>query len=368
MTELQMLAVGYAFFMTLIGVELAVSRAREDGYYTLGEMVVNIGHGVVYQVFDHLTKGLVLVPFGLVSGMVTWSLLPTDQAWGWLLGFLLYDLANYWAHRHHHEIHALWAIHGVHHAAEDYNLAAALRQPAFQGLTTWLWRLPLALALPFRMFVVLVVVDFLYQFLQHTRYVGKLGPLEWVMNTPSHHRVHHGSDAKYLDKNYGGMLIIWDRLFGTFQEEEEEPTFGVTKPLNTLNPVWGNLAIFAELGQATALARGWNKLRLWWAGPADLQGLCPVHTYRTPEEPNPQALALWRRSYVVLSAMVVPPCLAWMLLSADGWSAPVQWGMSGWLVWSVVAAGALLEGRRWWGLEGPRWAGGLALVAAALAA
>jgi sterol desaturase/sphingolipid hydroxylase (fatty acid hydroxylase superfamily) len=346
-TELQMLAMAYVFFLALIGGELAVSRFKQDGGYRLGETVVNIGHGVVYQVFDFLTKSIVAIPFLAVGTLVSWELLPTHSAWGWLAGLVLYDFTSYWAHRHHHEIHFLWAIHGVHHAAEDYNFAAALRQPAFQRVFAWLWRLPLALVMPVEMFIGLVVFDFLYQFVQHTRYIGKLGPFGWIMNTPSHHRVHHGIEATYLDKNYGGILIVWDRLFGTFQAEEAEPTPGLTKPLGSLNPLWGNVAIFAELWAASRTVVGSNKLWLWIAGPAHLERLAPNHHYSNPSTPPDQSIPLNTRWYVMLTAITVPALLGWTILVGDTWTVVSQLAAAGFILASAVSAGALLERSTW---------------------
>ncbi|MCO4744849.1 MAG: sterol desaturase family protein [Proteobacteria bacterium] len=277
MDELIMLTSAYVLFVGLIVGEAAFSYGLGRGYYRFGEAACNVAHGIVYQTVDVFTKLWVMVPFLWLSQHAP-AQLPVDQWWAWVLGLIAYDFCIYWAHRHGHEIGFLWAIHAVHHAAEDYNLAAALRQPAFQGILGWIWRLPLALFMPVEMFVGLVVFDFLYQFIQHTRFVGKLGPLEWVLNTPSHHRVHHGVQEEYLDKNYGGILIIWDRLFGTFQEELHEPTYGVTKPLRSLNPFWGNLHFFAELVEATRRAKGMNKVWLWFAGPGELERLAPGAT------------------------------------------------------------------------------------------
>lgn len=347
MTELQMLAIAYVFFVLLIGVEIAVSLARKDGGYRLGEVVVNIGHGVLYQVFDHFTKGLILVPFFALAGLVIWPLLPLDAWWGWLVGLLLFDLTTYWLHRHHHEVHVLWAIHGVHHGAEDFNLAAALRQATFQNVTGWLWRLPLALIVPFEMLVGIIVIDFLYQFLQHTRYVPKLGPVEWIMNTPSHHRVHHGREAKYLDRNYGGIFIIWDRLFGTFQAEEEEPTYGITRPVGSLNAAWGNLAIFAELADAARRVAGADRLRVWLSGPGRLAALCPDLPAPRAGGWSDAATPLPMRRYVIATAPLAPPLLGWMLLSGSTWSIGAQVFAAAVLVLSVVCAGGLLEGKRW---------------------
>ena len=347
MNELQMLAIAYVFFLTLIGLEVLVSLRKRDGGYRLGEAVVNIGHGVIYQVFDFLTKALVSLPFLALAALVSWRLLPTDALWGWVVGLVIYDFTSYWAHRHHHEIHLLWAIHGTHHASEDFNFAAALRQPAFQRVFSWLWRLPLALIIPVEMLVGLVVFDFLYQFVLHTRYVGKLGPVEWIMNTPSHHRVHHGTQDKYLDKNHGGILIIWDRLFGTFQEEEEEPTYGLTKPLGSLNAAWGNLAIHAELLEASRHVSGLDKLRVWLTGPGELETLAPSHRYRVPPAHDDSATPLSTKLYVVLHGATAPAVLGWMSWAGDAWSWPDRLACSGFLVASVILAGALLERKPW---------------------
>jgi alkylglycerol monooxygenase len=361
-TELQALSIGYGLFVLLIGAELLLSWVRRDGRYRMGEFMVNIGHGAVFQVFDGFTKFLVLAPFMAIATLSVVTL-PVDTVWGWVVGLLIYDFASYWQHRHHHRIHALWAIHGVHHAAEDFNFAAALRQALFQNVTSWIWKAPLALVLPLEMFVGLVVFDYVYQFVQHTRYVPRLGPLEWVFNTPSHHRVHHGRQPKYIDKNYGGILIIWDRLLGTFQVEEEEPDYGITMPLNSLNPVWGNFALWQDLARASSKTTGiWNKARLWlgppeWteqlAGPVEPRLSAPIENAALPEA---------RKRYVGLSYLGLPPLLAALAwIPEDAWG--LRLGVSALSVLSAVTPGALIEERPWArAAEGVRiaCAGGLA--------
>ena len=190
----------------------------------------------------------------------------------WLAAIVLFlgvDCAYYWFHRIAHEYNAPWAGHVVHHSSEDYNLAVALRQGTFQGLFSWVFYLPLALVgFPPAWFAAVSSFDTLYQFWIHTRLIGKLGPLEWVFNTPSHHRVHHARNPKYLDKNYAGTLIIWDRMFGTFQAEEEEPVYGLVKPLNSWNPLWANLHVWNDLFRDAWLAPRWSdKLRIWFMPP-----------------------------------------------------------------------------------------------------
>ena len=155
--------------------------------------------------------------------------------------FIGIAFAYYWFHRSSHRINFLWAAHVVHHQSEEYNLAVALRQSSLQPFFSWVFYLPLAiLGFPPKMFFTLVAVNVLYQFWIHTRLLGRLGPFEWILNTPSHHRVHHGQNPQYIARNHGGTLIIWDRMFGTFQVEEETPRYGLKRDFDSQNPfvVW----------------------------------------------------------------------------------------------------------------------------------
>ncbi len=159
--------------------------------------------------------------------------------WAWVLLFFLEDVSYYIFHRVSHHSRYFWASHVVHHSSQKYNLGTALRQTWTGNITGsfvfWLW-LPLVGFHPV-MIMTMQAISLIYQFWIHTEVIGKLPkPIEWFFNTPSHHRVHHSSDIKYLDKNHAGVLIIWDRMFGTFQEEEEHPTYGLTKNINTYNP------------------------------------------------------------------------------------------------------------------------------------
>jgi hypothetical protein len=179
------------------------------------------------------------------------------------------DFFYYWFHRKSHQINALWAAHIVHHQSEEYNLTVALRQSWFQSGFAWVFYLPLAFTgFDPIMFLTVSAFNTIYQFWIHTRAIGKMGPLEWFLNTPSHHRVHHGSNPKYIDKNHAGTLIIWDRMFGTFQNEEEEVVYGITKPLGSWNPVWANFHYWAELYSSSKNAQGFNdKIKIFIKAP-----------------------------------------------------------------------------------------------------
>ena len=276
MEELKLLSAVYLLFVVLIAAEQAWSKWRADGGYRWAQFVTNIGHGMIFQASEVFTKALTLLPFLWLAEHAALAELPVNAWWAWLVGLLAYDFLSYWRHRHHHEIAALWAIHGVHHAAEDYNFAAALRQALFGNVLGWLWMVPLALFMPIEMYVGLIVFDYVYQFVQHTRYVPKLGLYGLVFNTPSHHRVHHGVNEHYLDRNYGGILISWDRLFGTFQAELDEPVYGLTKPIGTMDPLWGNLVLFADLFAAARRTTSWrDAVTLFLSGPGAEDHLAP---------------------------------------------------------------------------------------------
>ncbi|MEP6849308.1 MAG: sterol desaturase family protein, partial [Acidobacteriota bacterium] len=166
---------------------------------------------------------------------------PADAWWTYALLFFLDDFAYYWFHRACHEVRFLWNFHVVHHSSEHFNLSVAVRQSWFQGVAHWIFYAPLML-LGFAPWMQITVHGFnlLWQFWIHTPFVKKIGPLEYVLNTPSHHRVHHGVNDEYLDRNYAGVFIIWDRLFGSYTEERETPRYGIIKPINSRNLLWIN--------------------------------------------------------------------------------------------------------------------------------
>jgi alkylglycerol monooxygenase len=186
------------------------------------------------------------------------------------------DLAYYWFHRTSHRVRFVWATHVVHHQSEEYNLSVALRQSWLQLLPEQVFYFPLAiLGVPPAMFATVFAFDTIYQFWIHTRAIGKLGPLEWILNTPSHHRVHHAINPKYIDKNYAGALIVWDRMFGTFIAEDEEPTYGTVKPLASFNPLWANVA-------------GWVEIAKLWSGASTLSD--KLHAPLAPPEWLPKEM------------------------------------------------------------------------------
>lgn len=229
-------------------------------YYRFNDAVTNLSCGIGSQVLGAF--------FGIITFMAyTYSFenfslfkIPSNPL-TWLLLFLGVDFAYYWFHRLSHEINAIWATHIVHHQSEEYNLSVALRQSWFQTLFSWWFYLPLAfLGFDPLMMISVIALNTLYQFWIHTKAINKFPRIiEFIFNTPSHHRVHHGTNPQYIDKNHAGSLIIWDRMFGTFQKEEEEVVYGITTPLKSFNPFWANFHYWQELVSNAKQARSFKE-------------------------------------------------------------------------------------------------------------
>lgn len=238
-------------YFILIGIELVVERFTNKDLYKFPDSVANISCGITSQL-----SGLFLTIFGIGVYQFFFeklSLIAIEHFtwWYWVILVLLVDLAYYWAHRMSHEVNLFWGGHVVHHQSEEYNLSVALRQSSLQIVWTFAFSLPIAiLGFKTEHFVLVNAFNTLYQFWIHTETIGKFPPwIEFIFNTPSHHRVHHGRNPKYIDKNHAGSLIIWDRMFGTFQEEEEHPTYGITKPINSWNPIFANVSHYISMAE-----------------------------------------------------------------------------------------------------------------------
>lgn len=269
---MDVVAASIPLFFALIGVELVAALVAGRRVYRLADSISDLSLGVLSQLTGLFVTLLTYAIFAWVSTRLAvqrflpvpvWPSGPPLSSAGafasWAAVFLLVDLCYYWSHRLSHRVHILWAGHVVHHSSEEYNLTVALRQSSLHGLFTWAFYMPLALVgVPWVMFAVCHGLNLIYQFWIHTREVGRLGPLEWVLNTPSHHRVHHGINPKYQDRNYAGVFIIWDRVFGSFTAEEEEPVYGITTPLATWNPLWANVHVFVDIARQAARTARWR--------------------------------------------------------------------------------------------------------------
>lgn len=242
-------------YFILIGIELIYDLYSNRKLYRLGDAIGNISCGITEQVTGVFVKVATVAVYHFFY--THFSLFDVPHTW--IMAIVLFvgvDFFYYWAHRFSHEINLFWLGHVVHHQSEDYNLSVALRQGSLQKIFTAFFYIPLALfGFETEWFVYVGAFTTLYQFWIHTEAIDKLPKwFEYIFNTPSHHRVHHGRNPKYIDKNHGGTFIIFDRWFGTFQAEEEKPTYGVTTPINTFN------AISAHIKPIQSLAKDWNSV------------------------------------------------------------------------------------------------------------
>ncbi len=237
------------FFVLLLSIEAWFSWKEHKHLYETRDTFASLGLGIGNVLTGLITKALI---FGLFTWLYQFRIFDPGfrNGWYWVLLFLADDFSYYWFHRTSHQVNYFWASHVVHHSSQHYNLAAALRQTWTGNLSGaflfWAW-MPLVGFHPLWI-LFMQQISLIYQFWIHTETIHKLpAPLEYVLNTPSHHRVHHGSDLKYLDKNHGGVLIVWDRLFGTFQPEAERPRYGLTRNIESFNPAYIALVTWGQL-------------------------------------------------------------------------------------------------------------------------
>ena len=341
-------------FFLLIGVEVLITRLMAKDYYRLSDSVNDLSCGIIQQLLEVFLKTALFAGYVFLFHNTRRFSIPTTSVPAWIACFVGVDFFYYWFHRMSHEVNAFWAAHIVHHQSEEFNLAVALRQGALQQAFSWVFYLPLAVVgFPPLMFLTLSSFNTLYQFWIHTRAIGKLGPVEWVFSTPSNHRVHHACNPKYIDKNYGGTLIVWDRLFGSFHEEEEEPVYGITKPLASWNPLWANVHYWVELtGKARQATRFADKLRMFvkppgWQ-PEEMGGfLRPPEIDRASqrkfETPVPRGFAV----YLLVQFLLVLFLSAILLWNQESLDSPALAVGCLAIVWSLVNLGGLFEGKSW---------------------
>jgi sterol desaturase/sphingolipid hydroxylase (fatty acid hydroxylase superfamily) len=259
------------FFVLAVACEFVFGWMTRRNTYALADTINSLQLGMLSRLRGLVQLGLIGIAFGALTENISLFKLDTGQWWVWVLAFIGYDLGYYFSHRYGHEWRILWASHVVHHQSEQYNLSTALRQTSTGWLNS-IFYLPLYfLGMPVEVMISVGSLNLIYQFWVHTEHVGELGVLERILVTPSNHRVHHAKNPHYIDKNYGGVFIIWDRLFGTYQPElvEDPCRFGITRQLNSWNPVWANIHAWVDTAhQSWHTPRISDKLKVWFKSPA----------------------------------------------------------------------------------------------------
>jgi sterol desaturase/sphingolipid hydroxylase (fatty acid hydroxylase superfamily) len=306
MTGPQIIVLATPVFLGLIGIEILIGLRRGNDTYRLNDALNSIGLGIMSQLAGVFSKLMTVGIYTVVFDRVALRPLPGSAVWVWAAALVLYDFSYYWYHRLGHTVAVLWAAHVVHHQSEDYNLSTALRQTSSGWIAGWLFYLPMAvLGFPPAVFGAVALIDLLYQYWVHTQQIGKLGWFDRWFCAPSNHRVHHAVNDKYLDRNYGGIFIVWDRLFGSFQEEDdrERCIYGTRSPLRSWNPLWANLHTYVELARDSWRAQRWSdKLRVWFMHPgwrpADVAARWPkpafdIASLQHFDPPMPRAAKSW---------------------------------------------------------------------------
>ncbi|HYF68931.1 MAG TPA: sterol desaturase family protein [Ohtaekwangia sp.] len=353
--DLNPIVLSIPLFFILIGIELLVERFTHKEFYKFPDAIANLGCGITSQLSGLFLKIFAIGIYEFLFTNFAFFTLDNSSWWYWITLILLVDLAYYWAHRMSHEINLFWGGHVVHHQSEEYNLSVALRQSSLQVVWTFGFSLPIAF-LGFNTFdfALISALNTLYQFWIHTEAIKKLPRwIELIFNTPSHHRVHHGRDPKYIDKNHAGALIIWDRMFGTFQEEEEHPTYGITKPLNSWNPIYANFSHYVAMAEDLKQIPTWgDKVKYLFMKPGWLPHYLGGYRaapqvdkeqYKKYETPSGMSLML----YVLFQYILCLAGTAFFLFKADAFTMTEKLFISALIALMVTNCGVLFEQRSW---------------------
>ncbi|MFG6487244.1 sterol desaturase family protein [Roseateles sp. BYS78W] len=312
-------------FVACMAGEWAWGHWRGRNNYRLADTLSSLSQGLLSQATAIVTP---LIQTGFYAALHARFALLSARHWhgvvGGVLAVVLYDLCDYWLHRTSHESALFWAAHAVHHQSEHFNLSTALRQESLYGVMGWPFFIPMALlGVPTDLYVLAGIVVLFYQFWIHTEHIGRLGWLDRVFSTPSNHRVHHAVNPAYLDRNYGAIFVVWDRLFGSFAEERELCVYGTVKPLASWNPLWGVGQFYAELWRRMRATPRWaDKLRVLYKSPgwmppgAALPGTSPEARLALPrfDPPAPRGA---RVAAVLLFLLMAAGCGAWLYVADD---------------------------------------------------
>jgi len=351
--KLDPIGVAVPFFMALIGLEWVISVASKKKVYRLNDTLTDLSCGIGDQLLGFLAKGT--LAFAYVWIYENLRIYTFEANWwvSWVFAMLGVDFFHYWYHRFSHRTQLGWATHVVHHQSEEYNLAVALRQSWFAKFYSWVFYIPLAyLGVPVELYVASFAFNLLYQFWVHTRLINRLPAVfEWVFNTPSHHRVHHAINTKYLDKNYSGVLILWDRIFGTFEPEVEEPLYGTLKPIQSWSAAWANVSPCMKLlKDSLSEERLFDKLTLWARPPGwDTRTARVIQVPKFPPDgreydANPRRTAMM---YALIQFGPISLVLTTLLLIPDQWPSHVAWIAVIYGFWTLVSVAAIYEERPW---------------------
>jgi len=347
--KLDLIALAVPFFVSFMLLEYYISRKKNRKLHHFNESIANINVGIVERISDLLTTGSFFFLFQWLN--TNYSIFKIESSlMNWILLFLATDLLWYWYHRFGHKVNIFWAAHIVHHQSDDFNYTAAARITVFQAVARGLfWSILPIIGFKAEMITILLLIHGTYPFFTHTQLIGKLGWLEYIIVTPTHHKLHHSSNEEYLDKNLGDMLIIWDKIFGTYVEETVEPKYGLTKSLKSYSFLWQHFHYVLELLVAFQLATTFKaKLKVIFGGPEDINP--KIRTYlerkfsqnRTNKKLKLKLInAIKFKTIETIIVLFVTILFSHYIPSID------LLLLTLFIVLSVIITGAMLEQKRW---------------------
>lgn len=345
------------FFFLAMALEFWLGYRKSQKLYRLNDTITNLNIGIGNRVVSVFSKGLLLGIYIYFYEHFALFEIPNTLLAGFVC-LVLFDFLYYWAHRWSHEINFFWGAHVVHHQSEEYNLSVALRQSWIHDLIAFFIFLPLPiLGFSPTVFFPAALLVTLYQFWIHTKAIDKLHPIvEFILNTPSHHRVHHGVNPKYIDKNHAAVFIIWDRIFGTYQDEEEEPTYGITTPLKSWNPAWANSHYYIELFEQAKQMNNWkDRFKIIFAKPGWLPdylgGVQEVPPVDAVQKKYDERVSASLNYYVLVQYLSITFGLVLFMIHFENLSLFYKVVFAGLIFLSVVICGGLMEDKSWtiWG-------------------
>ncbi|MFT4565946.1 MAG: alkylglycerol monooxygenase [Saprospiraceae bacterium] len=305
-------------FVILIIIEYLMSLYMSQKIVTSMDTISSLSSGLTNTLKEVVGLGIVIISYGWMESHLALFKIPSTFL-VFIVALVLIDFASYWSHRFNHEINLMWNRHIVHHSSEEFNLACALRQSisAVVGVYFFLY-IPMAIVgIPGKVIAIIAPLHLFAQFWYHTRLINRMGFLEYILVTPSHHRVHHAINPEYIDKNYAAIFIIWDKLFGTFQEESPEipPVYGVKKPVHTWNPILINYQHLWQLIKDAWRAEDlWDKARIWFMPtgwrPEDVKRKYPITIIEDPFSQQkynpdiPSGLEAWSWAQLIITNLM----------------------------------------------------------------
>ena len=347
--KLDYIAFAIPFFVFFMLLEYYISSKKNKKVHHFNESIANLNVGIVERISDLLTTASFFFVFDWLHKNFSFFKIESSII-SWILLFLATDLLWYWYHRFGHKINLFWAAHVVHHQSDDFNFTVAARITVIQAIARGLfWSILPIIGFPAEMITILLLIHGTYPFFTHTQLVGKLGWLEHIIVTPTHHKLHHSSNPEYLDKNYGDMLIIWDKIFGTFVDETVKPEFGLTKSLDNYIFLWQHFHYILELAVAFRMEKTWKqKLKVIFGGPEDIdpriRTLLEKKLFR---QKSSEALTINLIKAIKLqTAGTVVVLFVTILFSHYILPFPL-FLLTSFIVLSAIITGAMLEQKRW---------------------